>query len=44
MAEAIAVDPYPGAAHRHLQPMIKRAATPDRFPRRPGVARKRPLG
>jgi 16S rRNA (guanine527-N7)-methyltransferase len=44
MAEPIPVDPYPGAAHRHLQPMVKRAATPDRFPRRPGVARKRPLG
>lgn len=44
MAEPIPVDPYPGAAHRHLQRMVKRAPTPDRFPRRPGVARKRPLG
>jgi hypothetical protein len=24
--------------------MVKRAATPARFPRRPGLARKRPLG
>ncbi|HXO08045.1 MAG TPA: 16S rRNA (guanine(527)-N(7))-methyltransferase RsmG [Solirubrobacteraceae bacterium] len=44
MPEAIAVDPYPGAANRHLQPMIKRAPTPQRFPRRTGMARKRPLG
>ncbi len=38
------VQPYPGAANRHLQPMVKRSQTPARFPRRPGVARKRPLG
>jgi 16S rRNA (guanine527-N7)-methyltransferase len=44
MPEAIPVDPYPGAANRHLQPMVKRAPTPQRFPRRPGMARKRPLG
>ena len=36
--------PYPGALHRHLHPMVKLAATPSRFPRRPGMARKRPLG
>lgn len=40
----IAVVPHQRAEHRFLQPMIKRAATPKRFPRRPGVARKRPLG
>ncbi|MGH2913906.1 MAG: 16S rRNA (guanine(527)-N(7))-methyltransferase RsmG [Solirubrobacteraceae bacterium] len=39
-----AVAPYPEALHRHLHVMTKVAATPDRFPRRPGVARKRPLG
>jgi 16S rRNA (guanine527-N7)-methyltransferase len=44
MPDAIPVHPYPGAANRHLQPMIKRAPTPQRFPRRPGIARKRPLG
>jgi 16S rRNA (guanine527-N7)-methyltransferase len=39
-----AVDPYPGAAHRHLHVLRKVAPTPARFPRRPGMARKRPLG
>jgi 16S rRNA (guanine527-N7)-methyltransferase len=38
------VEPYRGAEHRHLHPMVKVSATPDRFPRRPGMARKRPLG
>lgn len=38
------VEPYPGALHRHLHLMHKVAPTPDRFPRRPGMARKRPLG
>jgi 16S rRNA (guanine527-N7)-methyltransferase len=38
------VQPYPGALHRHLHLMRKIAPTPDRFPRRPGMARKRPLG
>jgi 16S rRNA (guanine527-N7)-methyltransferase len=42
--EPIHVEPYPGALHRHLHVMVKVAPTPDRFPRRPGVARKRPLG
>ena len=40
----IRVEPYPGALHRHLHVMRKTAPTPDRFPRRPGMARKRPLG
>ncbi len=38
------VTPYSGAEHRHLVVMRKVAETPDRFPRRPGAARKRPLG
>jgi 16S rRNA (guanine527-N7)-methyltransferase len=38
------VRPFPGAEHRHLHVYRKRAATPPRFPRRPGIARKRPLG
>jgi 16S rRNA (guanine527-N7)-methyltransferase len=38
------VHPYPGAEHRHLHLFTKASATPGRFPRRPGVARKRPLG
>ncbi len=38
------VEPYRGAAHRHLQVLVKAGPTPQRFPRRPGMARKRPLG
>ena len=40
----VRVEPYPGALHRHLHVIRKVASTPDRFPRRPGMARKRPLG
>lgn len=40
----VPVEPYRGAVHRHLHPMVKTAPTPTRFPRRPGAARKRPLG
>jgi 16S rRNA (guanine527-N7)-methyltransferase len=39
----VRVNPYPGALHRHLHTMVKMAPTPDRFPRRPGMAGKRPL-
>ncbi len=42
--EAVRVHPYPGARNRHLHVMVKVGPTPDRFPRRDGVARKRPLG
>jgi len=38
------VIPYDGAEHRHLHLLRKVAPTPTRFPRRPGMARKRPLG
>ena len=38
------VAPYPAAAHRHLHLATKVAETPSGFPRRPGAARKRPLG
>ncbi|MDQ6836247.1 MAG: 16S rRNA (guanine(527)-N(7))-methyltransferase RsmG [Actinomycetota bacterium] len=38
------VEPYAGARQRHLQLFVKTDPTPDRFPRRPGMARKRPLG
>ncbi|HET8978933.1 MAG TPA: 16S rRNA (guanine(527)-N(7))-methyltransferase RsmG [Solirubrobacteraceae bacterium] len=41
--EPVRVQPYPEAVHRHLHPMVKIAPTPPRFPRRPGMARKRPL-
>jgi 16S rRNA (guanine527-N7)-methyltransferase len=40
----VAVTPYPAAEHRHLHVMVKVAETPAKFPRRPGVARKHPLG
>ncbi len=38
------VHPYAGARNRHLHLMLKVRSTPARFPRRPGVAAKRPLG
>ena len=38
------VEPYAGAREHHLHVFEKVAPTPERFPRRPGVARKRPLG
>jgi 16S rRNA (guanine527-N7)-methyltransferase len=43
IAEIRPVQPYPRAEHRHLHVLRKVAPTPDRFPRRPGMARKRPL-
>jgi 16S rRNA (guanine527-N7)-methyltransferase len=42
--EPVAVRPYPAAEHRHLHVMVKTGETPAKFPRRPGVARKHPLG
>ena len=38
------VAPYPGAEHRYLHLMSKVRETPARFPRRAGMALKRPLG
>jgi 16S rRNA (guanine527-N7)-methyltransferase len=38
------VQPFPHAEARYLHLMSKVRPTPPRFPRRPGVARKRPLG
>ena len=40
----VGVSPFAAAKHRHLHVLRKAAATPPRFPRRLGVARKRPLG
>ena len=37
------VQPFPAARDRHLHVMRKVAPTPPRFPRRPGMAAKRPL-
>jgi 16S rRNA (guanine527-N7)-methyltransferase len=39
----VAVVPYPGARDHTLHPFCKIAPTPARFPRRPGMAAKRPL-
>jgi 16S rRNA (guanine527-N7)-methyltransferase len=38
------VAPYAGTMRRHLHLMSKVMATPAKFPRRPGIAAKRPLG
>ncbi len=38
------VRPFPGSEHRQLAVSVKQAPTPERFPRRTGVALKRPLG
>lgn len=41
---AMRVSPFSGARARHLHVYAKAGVTPAGFPRRPGVARKRPLG
>ncbi|HTC72160.1 MAG TPA: 16S rRNA (guanine(527)-N(7))-methyltransferase RsmG [Solirubrobacteraceae bacterium] len=38
------VIPFEGASDHHLHVFTKVRETPSRFPRRPGIARKRPLG
>jgi 16S rRNA (guanine527-N7)-methyltransferase len=43
-AEVRHVEPFAGATDRHLHVFVKERETPDRFPRRAGIARKRPLG
>jgi 16S rRNA (guanine527-N7)-methyltransferase len=43
-SETRRVQPFPAAEHRYLHLMSKVMETPVRFPRRPGVAAKRPLG
>jgi 16S rRNA (guanine527-N7)-methyltransferase len=40
---ALDVQPYPAAERRTLHVFRKVAPTPERFPRRPGMAVKRPL-
>jgi len=44
VGEARAVVPFPGAERRSLHVFRKIAPTPERFPRRAGMAVKRPLG
>ena len=41
--EVVPVKPFRGSQTRHLYVYRKSAATPDRFPRRAGMAAKRPL-
>jgi 16S rRNA (guanine527-N7)-methyltransferase len=43
-ARVLPVEPFEGAHSLHLRVFSKAAPTPSRFPRRPGVARRRPLG
>ena len=43
-AVVLPVQPYPAAERRTLHVFRKVAPTPERFPRRPGMAVKRPLG
>jgi 16S rRNA (guanine527-N7)-methyltransferase len=43
-AEIVPVRPYAGSRSRHLHLMSKVTSTPRWFPRRPGMAAKRPLG
>lgn len=43
LAEVRPVRPWAGAEHLHLHLYLKVASTPNRFPRRPGIASKRPL-
>jgi 16S rRNA (guanine527-N7)-methyltransferase len=38
------VEPFEGAQDRHVHVFVKTGKTPERFPRRAGIARKRPLG
>jgi 16S rRNA (guanine527-N7)-methyltransferase len=44
LGEIRRVRPFAQARERHLHVFVKVAETPQRFPRRTGVARKRPLG
>lgn len=37
------VDPWPGVQHRHLHLYLKVRSTPNGYPRRAGIARKRPI-
>ena len=43
VGEVLAVQPFPSSENRHLHVFCKISPTPDGFPRRPGMARKRPL-
>jgi 16S rRNA (guanine527-N7)-methyltransferase len=38
------VGPFAGSEHRHLHLIGKSGPTPEKLPRRPGMAKKRPYG
>ena len=42
--EILWVGPYAGSRNRHLHVIRKSGSTPDRLPRRSGMAKKRPAG
>lgn len=42
--QVLAVGPFAGSRHRHLHTARKSGPTPSELPRRPGMAKKRPLG
>jgi 16S rRNA (guanine527-N7)-methyltransferase len=44
LEDMLRVEPFPAARDRHLHVYRKVAPTPERFPRRAGMAVKRPLG
>jgi 16S rRNA (guanine527-N7)-methyltransferase len=44
LEDVLRVEPFEGARDRSLHVFRKVAPTPERFPRRPGMAAKRPLG
>jgi 16S rRNA (guanine527-N7)-methyltransferase len=43
-AEVVPSTPYPGSRNRHLYVYSKVSTTPDKYPRRAGMAAKKPLG
>jgi 16S rRNA (guanine527-N7)-methyltransferase len=43
VGEVVRVQPFPAARDRHLHLYLKVGPTPNRYPRRPGMAGKRPL-
>jgi len=42
-ASVASVEPWPGVTNQHLHLYLKVGSTPNRYPRRPGIASKRPL-
>lgn len=43
LSDVLPVKPWKGAEHLHLYVYVKVGSTPNRYPRRPGIASKRPL-